>query len=304
MLSRGAILLVLVLGQLRIANCEIPVGVRFLTNGNDGWPCFSPDGKSVVFCRGDSRGTVSHLFIVSTGGGEPRRLDNIPELVIETRPNWSAQNGLIAFVGSTDGAKSNIWTVDGNGENGRPVFESPNHLTYPSWYPDGERLVAMDYVDLAIKRFTVHGVITGAVTKRDQVLTGMPNVSPDGRWIAFAGQAKAGKPYDQEKNSIWLIGEDGEPKLLEAGGPQGRAPSWSPDGRQLAFESNRGGEHKNYAAYIINRDGSGLVQVTPDEVNANHPVWSPDGKCLVFDTHRRKEGHWETGIAVVNLPRQ
>jgi Tol biopolymer transport system component len=40
--------------------------------------------------------------------------------------------------------------------------------------------------------------------------------------------------------------------------------------------------HLPYAIFLINRDGSGLVQVTGYALNATHPVWSRDGKHMVF----------------------
>ena len=63
---------------------------------------------------------------------------------------------------------------------------------------------------------------------------------------------------------------------------QGRAPVWSPDGKRIAFESDRGSPDAHYAIFIMNRDGTGLVQVTDYALNASHPVWSRDGKHMVF----------------------
>ena len=49
----------------------------------------------------------------------------------------------------------------------------------------------------------------------------------------------------------------------------------------------------------MNRDGSGLTQVTDYALNANHPVWSPDGKRLVISFGAPDQ---ENGIAVIDLP--
>ena len=138
-----------------------------------------------------------------------------------------------------------------------------------------------------------------AVTHQDQVLTGMSSVSPDGKWVAFAGQKNSGQVYDQSDNRIWLVDSSGVSRTLETQPLQGRAPSWSPDGRQLAFESDRGSPNGLYAVFIINRDGTGLIQVTDYALNANHPVFSPDGHRLVIATGDPSKR--VTTIAVVTL---
>ena len=56
-------------------------------------------------------------------------------------------------------------------------------------------------------------------------------------------------------------------------------PVWSPDGRLLAFESDRDGR---FAIYIVGVDGSGLRRLTPPDASDSQPGWSPDGRRLVF----------------------
>jgi Tol biopolymer transport system component len=139
------------------------------------------------------------------------------------------------------------------------------------------------------------------VTDHNQVLTGKPSVSPDGKWIAFAGQSNIGQAYDQTKNFIWVVSDKGALRTLEAVPRQGRTPAWSPDGQSLAFESNRGSSSKEmYAVFTINRNGAGLRQITPHELNANHPLWSPDGERLVFSARHTKDSD-KTGIATVDI---
>jgi Tol biopolymer transport system component len=62
-------------------------------------------------------------------------------------------------------------------------------------------------------------------------------------------------------------------------------PSWSPDGRQLVFESSR---HGNNELYVINADGTGERRLTysPSNVENSHASWSPDGSSIVFDSFR------------------
>ena len=60
-------------------------------------------------------------------------------------------------------------------------------------------------------------------------------------------------------------------------------PRWSPDGRRVAFKSNRGG---SYNLYVMNGDGSNLVRLTDHGANDHDPTWLPDGESLVFSSDR------------------
>jgi Tol biopolymer transport system component len=112
-------------------------------------------------------------------------------------------------------------------------------------------------------------------------MTGMPSVSPDGTAIVFAGQKTGGQPYNQNENVLWLRTSTGI-MPVESPSVQGRAPVWSPNGKQIAFESDRGSPEGHYAVFIIGRDGTGLMQVSDYAMDATHPVWSRDGRHMVF----------------------
>jgi Tol biopolymer transport system component len=274
---------------------------HFLTNSGDGtvdyWPSFSPDGKTVLFSRSMDKGQSFSLWKIAVSGGTAEAFAALP--VTATRAAWSATNNLIAFTGTGADRKNRLWIVEGDGSGARAI-EGSNNLIYPSWYPDGKTLAAMDSNALVIRKLSLDGGAVAALTNRAEVMTGMPSVSPDGKWVAFAGQANKGQTYDQEENVIWLVGADGKLKTLEAIPLQGRAPIWSPGGTRLAFESDRGNPDGHYAVFLINRDGSGLVQVTDYGLDATHPVFSGNGRQLVF-AHGTPASK-TNGIAVLDLP--
>jgi Tol biopolymer transport system component len=283
---------------------------HFLTMDSDAtdyWPCFSPDGKTVLFSRTRAGGKTWELFVVPTSGGEahPFTHSRLPVSAIEA--NWSRHNNLIAFIGTpkNQGGRSGVWLINDDGSEPRQLTSIglSDSVAYPSWYPDGESLAVVDVAGDVIKRIDRHDGAAVTVTKQKQILAGMPSVSPDGQWIAFAGQTNFGQTYDEGRNSIWLLRNTGELRRLEEPPNQGRTPAWSPDGQWLAFESDREereGPNDLYAVFIINREGTGLRRVTPYEWDANHPAWSPDGKRLVFSALQTK-GRNARGIAIIDV---
>jgi Tol biopolymer transport system component len=133
----------------------------------------------------------------------------------------------------------------------------------------------------------------------------MLSVSPDGKWIAFEGQEHAGQLFDKsydkrQKVSIWLVDDNGIARTLESNPGQGIEPTWSPDGKRLAFASTRGGTDGLYAIFLINRDGTGLTQITDQGLNAHYPVWSPDGRVLAFSA-RPSEWNDVSGIGIIDV---
>jgi Tol biopolymer transport system component len=290
-----------------VAQSGVASDVRFATRDPaaiDYWPCFSPDGKTVLFSRTTDGQKTWSLYLVPAVGGEAHRLSGSGLPASATRASWSARLNAIAFTGtSPDDKKNTVWLVSPDGTGARQLLVPglSDQLFYPSWYPDGTSLAVMENGAFVIRRIDRERLVATTLTNRQQVLTGMPSVSPDGRWVAFAGQANRGQTYDQANNSIWIVGDTGVARQVEATPRQGRTPTWSPDGQSLAFESNRDSSSPQlYAVFLINRDGTGLRQITPYDINANHPVFSPDGKQLVVSA-RHTKGSDATGIAVIDV---
>lgn len=66
------------------------------------------------------------------------------------------------------------------------------------------------------------------------------------------------------------------------------SPAWSPDGRRIAFYSQRDG---NAEIYVMNADGSGATRLTNTSADEGYPAWSPDGRRISFDSDR--DGNFE-----------
>lgn len=278
---------------------------RFLTSSSefrDYWVSFSDDGKSLLFSRATLDRWAWELRIISLNGGASRPFVQSSLPVSATRTNWSVSNRMIAFTGVTEDQNADVWLIKPDGSTPRVISLDglSNSTYYPSWYPDGKRLAVVDFEGDTgrIKRINLEARTVEVMTDPNEILAGMPSVSPKGDSIAFAGQRNNGT-YDQTKNNIWLLDNKGVLKQLDT--QQGRAPSWSPDGEWIVFESNRGSQDGQYAVFIIHRTGGIVRRLTHYEFNANHPVFSPDGKFLAFSA-RVPESDKAWGIAIIDVP--
>lgn len=101
------------------------------------------------------------------------------------------------------------------------------------------------------------------------------DVSPDGKWTLF----------DLVGDIYIMPSTGGEAKLLTGGPAYDVQPRFSPDGKKIAFTSDRGGIDN---LWIMDIDGKNLKQITKEnERQVNNPVWTPDGNYLIGRKHYR-----------------
>ena len=108
-----------------------------------------------------------------------------------------------------------------------------------------------------------------------------PQASPDGRWIAYTVTV-----VDKEKNSrdsdLWILpATGGQARQLTRSPGSDSRPRWSPDSREIAFVSTRGGSSQ---VYVTTPDGRKPRRVTQIETEADGVLFSPDGKNLLFSS--------------------
>ncbi len=122
-----------------------------------------------------------------------------------------------------------------------------------------------------------------------------PRISPDGQRVAFVVTTIDERKHDYH-SSLWVTpSEGGEARRFTTGPAKAHSPAWSPDGRWLAFVSEREGEATGKdekeqkqqgkgkpQIWLIPTDGGEARQLTFMQHGASHPVWSPDSKQLLF----------------------
>ncbi len=126
---------------------------------------------------------------------------------------------------------------------------------------------------------------------------GSPSISPDGKQIIFT-RSWVDKVADRTNSNLWIVDIDGKRlRELTPGNWRDSSPLWSPDGKKIAFISDRDGTSQIHVMWLDTRE---VAQLTHVENTPASLSWSPDGKNLAFTMFIPDE----KPILSVKLPRR
>ena len=119
---------------------------------------------------------------------------------------------------------------------------------------------------------------------------GDPQIAPDGARVAFVVTTLS-EEDDEYHSAIWIADttSGAAPRPFTAGQKRDTSPRWSPDGRWLAFISDREPKKKGQL-YVMPADGGEPVRVTDQKQGVAAPAWSPDSRRIAFTS---RVGGWE-----------
>ena len=251
--------------------------VRSQLDWKDGSPAWSPDGTRIAFYS--ERDGNAEIYVMTAEGRGVTRLTN--SRADEGYPAWSPDGRTISFDSDRDGNFEIFAMNAGDGSNVRALTKHPARDVSATWAPDGKTIVFMSDRDGGFDAYEAAadaGAVATRVTRTGT--TWFPVYSPDGTTLAFhVGRDVHTMPAPSRVEGP-MPPPGNAPRRLTTDPANGMHPSWSPDGKRLAFMSWRNGRTE---IFTMNADGSDQkTLVSMDRGDAIDPRWSPDGSRIAF----------------------
>jgi dipeptidyl aminopeptidase/acylaminoacyl peptidase len=244
-------------------------------------PRVSPDGQWVAYVIASpdlvADKSTSRIWMVATAGGNPIPLTAKGNSA--SSPRWSPDGKYLGFLASRgEDAETQVWLLNRLGGEAEQLTSVKQGVNSFVWSPGGERL-ALEVDDPT------------------------PDQAGDTTWIGV--KAKTQRPYvidrlqfkrdgtgylDRRRTHIFVfdVATKAAARQITSGDWDDEGPTWSPDGRLIAFTSNRdsidGNDNSDIWVVASNDTTKGTTtrRITSEPGPDGDPAWSPDGRSLVY----------------------
>jgi len=233
-------------------------------------PRLSPDGRTAAFVvwstdRETNDYTASIWLVVVDGAAQPRRLTRGKKQ--DVAPRWSPDGSRLAFASNRDSKAKQLYVLPVEGGEPLQLTELSEDVTEVVWSPDGTRIVFSARVrDSAYEEEDER-------KRRPRRFERLQYKLDDEGWIG------------DRRRHLFVVPADGSapPVQLTDGDFEDAAPSWSPDGRRIAFASARQ-EHWDTEVerdiFVVDAEGGEPQRLTGGDSHYEAPAWSPDGSAI------------------------
>jgi Tol biopolymer transport system component/DNA-binding winged helix-turn-helix (wHTH) protein len=250
---------------------------------------WSPDGRSIAFSDWLPSDDHTGIYLLSTATGDTERIPKTSKCLGQVQPAFSHSGNHLAYW-CINGKEAALYSLPLEGGQPKMVSLFEEWPTGLTWSGDDKELIYTLWHGFSFSsgQFGEVSVANGSLkTLAFAIYARLPAVSARGDKLAFSS-------YSSRLN-IWrrdLAHPEFPPVELV---PSSRAQwdaQYSPDGKRIAFASNRSGRQ---GVWISSDDGSNLVQVSNPNYASGSPEWSPDGSRIAFNS--LPYDRWEIDIA-------
>ena len=268
-----------------LVQLPVPYGTNAALHSDGDWLAYTPYSRDTRTWKRYRGGMASDVWLFNLKTKKSKRVTDFEGT--DTLPMWHGDS-LYYLSDAGESHRLNIWCYDMDTEEKRQITEFADYdVKWPSIGPgskgEGEivfqigselQLLNLDTEESATVEVQIPGARPKIATRTvdaSENITGA-DLSPGGTRVVV-----------EARGDIWTVpAENGTPRnLTRTSGVAERDPSWSPDGRWIAYFSDADGE---YELYVTQSDGQGETkQLTSDgECWRYSPLWSPDSKHVVF----------------------
>jgi len=255
-------------------------------------PQVSPDGRQVAYCVSwpdkDANETRVTVYVAPMDASAPAR--RFTQGNKDHSPRWSPDGRHLAFV-SDRGEKPQIFLAPLNGGEARQLTKAPNGVSHPTWSPDGRRMA-----------YSARVGDHKEASDRNALERAKPRVIRDLRYkldgVGF---------FDSRRIHIFVADvESGEARQITAGDWNSDQPSWSPNGRQITFISDRERERHQRQwrsdIYVVSASGGQARKLTRSRGASSQPAFSPDGRHIAYVGHEYGEAGLSKNMHLLVIP--
>jgi len=250
-------------------------------------PELSPDGQWIAYSvrtrmlKDDKN--EQRLWMISTHGGDP--IPVTAEGVSSSHARWSPDGKYISFLSARNAAKNQVWLLDRRGGEAQKLTEIAQGVNDFEWSPDSTRLV------LILQDPKPEDA--EAVKEKDQDKPAAKPKTPPPFVIDRLQFKQDTVGYlDHRRDHLYVFNVASKKVTqITSGDFDDNEPAWSPDGKSLAFSSNRTLDpDRNYNTdlWVVAADstdkGAHPTQITTNPGSDRQPSWSPDGKWISYVT--------------------
>ena len=262
-------------------------------------PQMSPDAKWVaysiktVLLKEDKE--EERIWMAPTAGGDPLALT--AEGVSSAHARWRPDGKFLALLSARDEAKTQVWLLNRLGGDAERLTDTPQDVQDFAWSPDSSQLVL-------VLRDASSEELEAAKENKDEAVADRARAAES----EAKDKRKAPKPWvidrlqfkldevgylDRRRTHLYVFDLAAKSlRQITSGDYDDSEPAWSPDGKWLAFSSNRSVpdpdatyDQNIWVVPASNSDkGAHPTQVTTNPGADGSPAWSPDGKWIAYVT--------------------